>query len=461
MISNILNRALRVFVVLCALNSFLYSQDEEPNRDRFGEQGRSTDRSATDVVAFEAQMFAIDSGSVRVDILYRVRFDFFVFTRDLSTLPVSFRAHGELMIELTDSTDTSVSRKVQTIIMKTPDNEVTQLRRQYYQSAASFVVPPGRYTAVYRIDDRESQREFADRREILRVPHYRKNALVRSTFLFVHASAEPSSEKSFTAVNDNNAAEFSKNTGVLVTIADEDFAPVVRFSLSQFLPEAKEREIVLPETSAVATMFRHRLLALAPTDDEAVRYVLDSSATVSTVYFVLPTAQMKQGRYAASLRISGPDTATVDKEFTIRWRDMPLSLNDLDFAVSAMRYITTDDEYDDLRSGNRANRIKKFEAFWAKRNQAPGTAYNEIMTEYFRRVDYAFSNFRTLKEENGVLTDRGKIYILYGKPTTIERSLAPSGPPRELWTYSSLNKEFIFEDPSRQGNYKLITSETR
>jgi len=84
-----------------------------------------------------------------------------------------------------------------------------------------------------------------------------------------------------------------------------------------------------------------------------------------------------------------------------------------------------------------------------------------MMAEYFRRVDYAFTSFRTLKEENGVLTDRGKIYILFGKPTAIERSLAPGGPPRELWKYSSLNKEFMFEDPSRQGNYKLIASENR
>jgi len=83
------------------------------------------------------------------------------------------------------------------------------------------------------------------------------------------------------------------------------------------------------------------------------------------------------------------------------------------------------------------------------------------MTVYFQRVDYAFVTFRTLKEENGVLTDRGRIYILCGKPTKIERSLAPGGPPKEIWTYASLNKEFIFEDSSRQGNYKLIASGTK
>jgi GWxTD domain-containing protein len=84
-----------------------------------------------------------------------------------------------------------------------------------------------------------------------------------------------------------------------------------------------------------------------------------------------------------------------------------------------------------------------------------------MMTVYFQRVDYAFANFRTLKEENGALTDRGKIYILYGKPSNVERSLAPGGPPKETWTYGSLNREFIFEDPSRQGNYKLIASGTK
>ena len=27
--------------------------------------------------------------------------------------------------------------------------------------------------------------------------------------------------------------------------------------------------------------------------------------------------------------------------------------------------------------------------------------------------------------------------------------------PKEIWTYASHHKTFIFEDPSRQGNYKL------
>ncbi|MGA7160575.1 MAG: GWxTD domain-containing protein [Bacteroidota bacterium] len=450
-----------VWGLLCLWGRFSYLKAQDEERERYGEEGRSRERSAMSVVSFEPHMFAADSGSVRVDILYRVRFDFFVFTRDFSANVPSYRAHGELLIELIDSTDTSVSRKVQAITLDVPDNEITQLRLQYYQGAASFVVHPGRFTTVYHLEDNESRREFEDRKQILRVAPFRPDAVVQSTVMFVEPPIRPDIERRFTALNDNNAAQFSKNTGTFLTIK-EGIAPVtVRYSLTQFLPEDKERIVVQPETTATATVFHHSLLRLDPTISGNVEYVLDSNATTATVYFPLVTAQLKQGEYTARIKISANDTATLNKEFVIRWRDMPLSLYDLDFAVTAMRYITTDSEYDDLRSGSRESRIKKFGDFWAKRNTVRGSAYNEMMAVYFQRVDYAFANFKTLKEENGVLTDRGKIYILFGKPSHIERSLAPGGPPREVWTYASLNKEFIFEDPSRQGNYKLIASGTK
>ncbi len=466
MISNMHRSGIGVYFIVClvcllAAFSPLRAQDEERPRERSGDEGRFRESSAMDVVSFEPHMFAADSGLVRVDILYRVRFDFFVFTRDFSADVPSYRAHGELLIELIDSTDTSVSRKVQAISLKTQDNESTHLRLRYYQGTASFVVHPGRFTPVYHIEDKESQREFGDRKQILHVLPFRQNALVQSTILFVEPAGQPSSERSFTAFNDNNAAQFSKNAGTFITLKDEDTPVTIRYSLTQFQPEEKERSVAQEETTAAATVFRHSLLRLKQTNTENVEYVLDSNATTATVYFPLLTSRLKQGRYVAHIHISAGDTATVSKEFSIHWNDMPLSLYDLDFAVTAMRYITTDSEYDDLRSGNRESRIRKFEEFWAKRNNVPGSAYNEMMTVYFQRVDYAFVNFRTLKEENGALTDRGKIYILYGKPSNIERSLAPGGPPKETWTYGSLNKEFIFEDPSRQGNYKLIASGTK
>lgn len=419
------------------------------------------ERSGMDIVSFEPHMFAVDSSMVRVDILYRIRYDFFVFTQDVSTTGQSYRAYGDILMELIDSTETSVSRKVQSIALTAPNNEIPQLRREYYQGAASFIVHPGRFTAVYRVEDKESKREFADKKQILRVLPFPKNAVVKSTVLFVEPADTLPTDHSFTALNFNNTANFAKNTGAIITMSDADITPTVRYSLTEFLPEGRERSVVQKETTVVATLFRHSLISLDPVTSKNIHYRLDSNAATASVYFSLATAHLKQGRYNAQIHVTAHDTSTVNKEFSIRWTDMPLSLFDLDFAVAAMKHITTDDEYDDLRSGSKASRVKKFEDFWAKRDPSPTTAYNEVMTEYFRRVDYAFINFRSLREENGALTDRGRIYILDGKPSHIERVLSPGGPPKEIWTYASLNKQYFFEDPSRQGNYKLISSENK
>jgi GWxTD domain-containing protein len=137
---------------------------------------------------------------------------------------------------------------------------------------------------------------------------------------------------------------------------------------------------------------------------------------------------------------------------------MPLSLTDLDIATLPLQYITTEDEYSALREGGRSSRIEKFDEFWSKKDPTPETAYNEMMAEFYKRVDIATAAYRTLKEQNGALTDRGKIFILYGKPTTTDRMLKPGDVPREIWKYSFLKKMFVFEDPSRQGNYKLTES---
>jgi GWxTD domain-containing protein len=450
--------------LLFALTSFVLpgsAQEMEQPRERGGETGQFRERSGVDIVSFEPHMFTDETGQVRVDILYRIRYDFFVFTRDAASTTPWYRAYGDVLIELTDSTETGVSRKVHSIGMKAANNENQQLRGEYYQGAASFIVHPGRFTTFYRVEDKESKREFVSKKEILRVLPFPNKSVVQSTVSFVEPVENPGLARSFTALNFNNATIFSKNTGAFITVSNTEVTPTVRYSLTQILPEGKERVVVQKDTTVAATLFPNSILALDPTSSNTVEYFLDTTKATASIYFPLATARLKQGRYIAQIHISAPETSTVSHEFSIRWNDMPLSLFDLDFAISAMRYIATDDEFEELQSGNRTKRIKTFEAFWEKRAPSSATAYNQVMAEYYRRVDYAFINFRTLKEDNGVLTDRGRIYILNGKPSNIERVFAPGGPPTEIWKYASPKKRYIFEDPSRQGNYKLISTDTK
>src|ERR1700730_10691185 len=58
------------------------------------------------------------------------------------------------------------------------------------------------------------------------------------------------------------------------------------------------------------------------------------------------------------------------------------------------------------------------EIFWDLRDTDPDTQENEYKDEYYQRMAYANEHFSSGKP--GWLTDRGRIYLKYGKPDEIE-----------------------------------------
>jgi hypothetical protein len=80
------------------------------------------------------------------------------------------------------------------------------------------------------------------------------------------------------------------------------------------------------------------------------------------------------------------------------------------------------------------------------------------MTEYYRRVDLAMRTFGTLRQPDGFRSDRGRIYVLYGPPTTTDRTLNPVSGFQEIWTYGHLKKQFMFVDQNKSGNYVLVST---
>jgi len=60
------------------------------------------------------------------------------------------------------------------------------------------------------------------------------------------------------------------------------------------------------------------------------------------------------------------------------------------------------------------------EAFWKQRDPTPGTPENEFKEEHYRRINYANQWFGRGTSLSGWKTDRGKIYIILGKPVSME-----------------------------------------
>ncbi|MBN8707646.1 MAG: GWxTD domain-containing protein [Bacteroidetes bacterium] len=168
----------------------------------------------------------------------------------------------------------------------------------------------------------------------------------------------------------------------------------------------------------------------------------------------LPLKDLDAGQYAITLTSAGV-TDTV--AFLIYWLNMPFSLYDLDLATRTMKYLAPEADYDKLNSGSSRKRIEFFRKYWKNLDPTPKTPYNELMAEYFRRVDFSFATYQSTRDP-GWRTDRGKIYILNGEPDTRKRVTPPNQPPQEIWTYSKLNRVFVFADTDGKGDFRLVKS---
>ncbi len=134
-------------------------------------------------------------------------------------------------------------------------------------------------------------------------------------------------------------------------------------------------------------------------------------------------------------------------------------------------YIITDEERKAFMSlSNDEERDAFIENFWLRRNPNPDSPENEYREEHYRRIAYANEHFAAGKP--GWKTDRGHIYIAYGKPDDIDAH--PSGGsydrtpeegggttttfPFEVWHYRYLegigeNIDIEFVDTCQCGDY--------
>ena len=87
-------------------------------------------------------------------------------------------------------------------------------------------------------------------------------------------------------------------------------------------------------------------------------------------------------------------------------------------------YIITDEERAAFKQlSNDEERDNFIEAFWQRRDPTPDTEENEYKEEHYQRIAYANEHFAA--GVPGWKTDRGRIYIVYGKPDEIDSH--PSG----------------------------------
>src|SRR5436190_2999195 len=144
-----------------------------------------------------------------------------------------------------------------------------------------------------------------------------------------------------------------------------------------------------------------------------------------------------------------------------------------DWLDKDVTYIITDEERKAFKKLETDEERERFiEEFWRRRDPDPDTDENEYREEYYERIAYANEHYAS--GIPGWKTDRGRIYIVYGKPDEVETH--PSGGayqresyegggststyPFERWFYRYLEGvgsgiEIEFVDPTGSGEYRI------
>ena len=141
-----------------------------------------------------------------------------------------------------------------------------------------------------------------------------------------------------------------------------------------------------------------------------------------------------------------------------------MSEEEIDDLFAKSKYIASVPEQDKYNSLSTPEAKREFlYNFWKARDENPSDDQNAFYVNYLKRIEAANARFSALGKQ-GWKTDRGRIYLVYGEPSEIERyPNQTETKPYEIWRYESIEGGviFVFGDITGFNDYQLLHSTKR
>ncbi len=192
------------------------------------------------------------------------------------------------------------------------------------------------------------------------------------------------------------------------------------------------------------------------TDSVIVQEKYQNTQGFFNEYYFIPSNNMNSLKNDFSITLTqNLETKQKNISFSKFKSGISRYISNIDLAIKQMKYILDHNKYNSSNKKFRKDKENLFYSLWKDMDPTPDTDYNELMDEYYRRVSYANENFDGWKD--GWETDRGMVYILFGPPDQVERTnpSMSNSTLYQIWTYSRINKQFIFKDQNGFGDFRL------
>ena len=358
-------------------------------------------------------------------IYLKIPYSFFRFVKEDGT----FLADYEFAVEVVDKWNNVQKSKAMTEKIEVSDYADTNSDKKIVLKEIVFEILPDIYNVRLVITDQDLKKSISQTKEV-KLRNFWKDEIGISDIIVFLKDVEVDTLKNIIIPKPN--VNINYNTGLVINyyIFKSNLNATLKLS-SKIIPKFS------PNTPIYEKSFK-----------------INDNKYVSKWEIDLKYADMPVGPYIFRIELASEKIKKEKEvEFSVLWENYPVLERDIKKSLEQMKYIFTEEEYKTSSSMNQKEAIDFFISFWIKFDSDTTTEKNEVMEEYFRRVDYSIQNFSD-SENEGWKTDRGKIYILYGEPNRIinQRNLIP---PYETWEYNIINKRYIFWDEFMTGIFKL------
>jgi GWxTD domain-containing protein len=390
-----------------------------------------------------SSVYLLPSGNVyKVYFAYRLPYNRLVFEKDNSV----YKAEYSIGLEVFDSTGNFVIRNSGSKKLTVSDYESTNSKYIYTEGIVELPVNKGSYKFLPILTDIKSGDEIKLKEISINTSDYSGGKYLEP-IVTDSLSVPCDGIISYTLTNFEGNIPFSEfQYNIIIPVADTAINKI-------YVTIAGSADTVFSGYADKSEIYG---VGFKECDNKII--IQKDTSVKATKNFLIPGFNSRLEPGELKISISDSSKPKADKEFkrAVVWYNKPKSLNNIEFAVKALKYIGENSAVRDINKLSEDKRQKALFDFWKKYDPNPATAFNQLMYEFYQRIDYCAVNFSTIDGKNGVDTDRGKILIQLGKPRHIERAYNEYGKIVETWVYEKPARKFIFVDQKGTGDFSLI-----
>jgi GWxTD domain-containing protein len=418
----------KIFLLILLLISFSQAQPEYS--EVFLYQGSSKDKIPyLSPILFRSYPIAQNINQFKVYFIVEVMYDFIQFTYNEN----EYTAKYQIDINLVDNKSKQVFSKNWSNSFHLMNFTETNSRNKFHLSVDSLLIPPGKYNVTINYNDLQGKQKQT---------------------LTTNLKLSPIKDSYFPPPLFSDISE--EYPRIEYSIFHRPLA------LEKHIPFNKQVKIILNPYIIENIDIRIKIELKSKNENQSL-FSLDtliSHLESNKILSIAPNfLKMEEGPYRMNVHYKFGNT-DIEKEYDFRifWFNKPNSLITFNYAIKPLEVVLSTDEYQKITSGKQHKRYELFRNYWKSLDKTKNTAYNEVMVEFYNRVDSVDVKYGGKNNRYGWRNDPGRIYLLYGKPDEIaDESLNPIN-PHMTWTYNMPESKIIFTFSATNGRkkYRLI-----